>query len=36
MVYAKDVLFGERSKENPIQFLRRGQIVAERLFNDDA
>jgi hypothetical protein len=36
MVYAKDVLFGERVEENLIQLLRRGQIVAEGLFNDDA
>ncbi len=36
VVDAKDVRFVEVAVENPVQLLRRSEIVAERLFDDDA
>src|SRR5262245_57589743 len=36
MIDTKDVLLVESAEQNPIEFLRRGEVVTERFFNDDA
>ena len=36
MIDAEDVLLVESAEQNPIEFLRREQIVTERFFNDDS
>ena len=36
MIDPKDVLFIESAEQNPIELLRRQQIVTEGFFNDDA
>ena len=35
MIDAEDVLLVESTEQNPIEFLRREQIVTEGFFNDD-
>ena len=36
MIDAEDVLFVESAEQNLVKRLRRGKVVAERLFDDDA
>jgi hypothetical protein len=36
MVDAKDVLLVESAEQNPIEFLRRVEVVTEGFFNNDA
>src|SRR5258705_9255887 len=36
MVDAEDVLLVESAEQDPVEFLRRGTVVTERFFNDDA
>jgi hypothetical protein len=36
MIDAKDVLLVESAEQNPIELLRRSEVVTERFFDDDA
>ena len=36
MIDAEDVLLVESAEQNPIEFLRRDEVVTEGFFNDNA